>query len=291
MSTTETAGPTLGPCESWVTAEEVAACCGVDVGTDTSVLDAAAVEASMALFELSGRQFPGACSQTTRPCSDGCGCWDWLFWPSRPPQIPVGTAWGWGDWGAAGWGWGWDGCSDTCGCGSLSRVLLPGYPVYEIVEVVIDGEVIDPDGYRLDNFEYLTRLADADGRSRFWPACQVLDRDEGEGVFTVEYLFGQTPPTLGVLAAAQLACEIYRLCTDGIGACALPSGVTRITRQGVQIERSPFVSWAFTEGKWGTGIAAVDLFLQTYNPAGLRRRSAVWTPDLPGYGLVLQPGA
>ena len=292
MSTVETA-PTLGPCSSWVTAEEVALCCGVDVGTDYAVFESAAVQASMTLFELSARQFSGECEQTTRPCADGCGCWaQWLVWPAQVPAVPWGSAWGWGLFGAAGWGWGYAGCSSTCGCGTLSRALLPGYPVTEIIEVVIGGEVIDPSGYRLDEYQFLTRLADDNGNPRFWPACQRLDLEPGEpGTWTVTYLSGVAPPPLGVDAAKELACEIYRACASGgaLGACALPSGVTKITRQGVVIERAPFVTWAFVDGKWASGMSLVDLFLQTYNPGGLRRRSAVWSPDLPTYGLPV-PG-
>lgn len=285
MSSVET-GPTLGPCTSWVTEEDVAACCGVDVGTDTALFTTAAVEASMVLFELSGRQFPGQCEQTVRPCASGCACWDYIISPAQSPAIP----WAWGFWGSYGWAWGFEGCGagDTCGCGSLSRALLQGYPVNEIIEVKIDGITIDGTEYRLDDYRWLTRMADAAGNAQFWPSCQRLDlNDDQPGTWSVTYLFGQSPPLLGVSAAAQLACEIYRACSDsdGIGACALPSGVTKITRQGVTIERSPFVTWAFAKGQWGTGLPLVDMFLSTYNPAGLRRRPSVWSPDVPPYGL------
>lgn len=281
--------PVEGPCESWVTAAEVAACCSADVGSDTGLFDAAAIAASMALFELSGRQWSGACViEDARPFSDDCGCWDWVLSPMSPgaPQIPWGT-FGWGSWGGS-WGWGWDGCSGPMGCGSLSRAILTGYPVISIEEVKIDGVVLDPSEYRLDEWRFLTRMADPTTREpRFWPACQRLDLDGDQpGTWTVSYTSGTVPPALGVQAAAQLACQIYLACT-GSDDCVLPSGVTKIERQGITIERAPFLAWGKLNGQWATGLSLVDLFLATYNPAGLRRRTAVWLPDGPPLSVQL----
>lgn len=286
MSTPEGA-PVLGPCQSWVTVDEVAACCSADVGSDPSLFEMASVEASMVLFEFSGRQFTGACEVlNARPFADGCSCWAWLTSPMSPgaPQIPFGS-FGWGLWGT-GWGWGWDGCGSAFGCGALSRAKLTGYPVTEVTEVKVDGDVIDPTGYRLDEWKYLTRLADPVSLApRFWPACQRLDLDDDQpGTWSVSYLAGVAPPALGVSAAAQLACQIYLACIGG-ASCDLPSGVTKIERQGITIERAPFLAWGLKNGSWATGLSLVDLFLSTYNPAGLRRRSAVWSPDVAPYSV------
>ena len=281
--------PIAGPCEPWVTSEEVADCCS-DVGTNFALLDAAAVQASMILFELSGRQYTGECTQTTRPCASGCSCWDWIVAPANVPQIP----WGWDLWGSWGWGWGWDGCAgagDLCGCGSLSRALLPGYPVTSIDEVQISGVVLDPGEYRLDGNRWLTRLANSEGQAQFWPACQRLDVPLGDpGTWGVTYKTGVDPPFPGVEAAKQLACEIWKSCS-GAEDCLLPTGVTKVTRQGVTFERSPFLRWAFKEGQWASGLALVDLFLSAYNPKGIRQRPSVWSPDLAGYGMVENPGS
>lgn len=279
--------PVMGPCQAWCSAEEVAACCSANVGSDPSLLDAAAVEASMVLFELSGRQFTGECEvEASRPFSDGCGCWAWLTSPMSPgaPQIPYGT-FGWGFWGTS-WGWGWDGCGSAFGCGALSRAKLTGYPVTEITEVKIDGAVIDPSEYRLDEWKYLTRLADPTTlEPRFWPSCQRLDLDDDQsGTWSVSYLSGVAPPPLGVTAAAQLACQIYLACT-GSEACQLPNGVTKIDRLGITIERAPFLAWGLLNGQWATGLSLVDLFLATYNSSGLRRRSSVWNPDGAPYSV------
>ena len=94
-----------------------------------------------------------------------------------------------------------------------------------------------------------------------------------------KYIFvtGGVVSSLGKgLAAASIGCELYKACDTG--ACALPSGVTKLTRQGVTIDKLAFTSWGFREGRWATGLPLVDAFLATVNPAGLQRRPVVWSP-------------
>ena len=282
------------PCEPWVTGEQVAACCPADIGSDdpNEVFANYILMASEFLFRRSGMQFPGVCTQTTRPCADGCGCWDWIISPAQWPAVP----WAWGWWGY-GWGWGFEGCGqgDLCGCGTLSRAILPGYPVTNILEVQIAGEVIDPSEYRLDEYRWLTRLAEDEDNPRFWPSCQNLALELGEpGTWGVTYEFGQAPPVMGEEAAIQLACQLYLACSSNAGdqaACQLPLNVTREIRQGVTLERVPYISWGMLNGQWATGLYAVDLFLSAVNPNNLQSRPSIWSPDLPGYGLVVNEGS
>lgn len=295
MSSYAEGSPNAGPCTAWITADQVAACCGADVGSDTSVYEDAALAASSLLFELSGRQWNGVCEQTVRPCDASCGCWGELLSPASVgvPQVPA-FSWSWGYWGGYGWGWGGVGSNDTvesmCGCGSLSRVLLSGYPVVEILEVEIAGTVLDPSEYRLDGWKWLTRMADANGNPQQWPACQRLDLPDGsEGTWSVTYSFGVAPPILGEMAAQQLACEIYKACAGDV--CLLPLGTTQVTRQGIQVQVAPFLAFALQNGQWTTGIALVDAFLSAYNPRGLRRAPTVWSPDLQPYPVRLGTGS
>lgn len=284
---------TPGPCQPWCSVEDVAACCDAAVGTNTSVYEAAADAASYLLWSLSGSQFNGICEQTVRPCVESCGCWSWIVSPASPgvPQLPFGYTWGW--WGlGVGWGWGYEGCSEVCGCGSISRALLPGYPVQAVSEVIIDGSVINPDSYRLDGWRWLTRLADpaAPDVEVFWPACQRLDLPLTEaGTWGVTYTFGTPPPELGVQAAAQLACDIYKSCSAG--ECKIPPGTTRVTRQGIQVELAPFRAWAQVNGQWATGLPLVDMFLSAANPAGMTRPATVWSPDMPEFAQRLGTGS
>ena len=270
--------PVNGPCQVWCDPQDIIECSSIDIGSDTSILEAAATAASEVLFELSGRQYSGRCSQTVRPCSDGCGCWPSLF-PGLSPGAPQYPA-GWGPWGFWRGGWGWGG--SDCGCSCLSRALLPGYPVTSITSVKIDGVALATTEYRLDERRYLTRMADANGDAQYWPGCQRLDRDDTEeGTWSVTYVHGVVPPEIGKQAAAQLGAEIYQSCIGG--ACKLPSGTVQVTRAGVSIQKAPFVSWGMQRGNWATGLPLVDLFLSSRNPAGLKRRPVGWGPGQPKY--------
>lgn len=252
-------GPVPGPCNAWASEELVAACCDAEVGSDYSVYEDAIVAASTLLWELSGRLFSGTCDRTVRPCrTRGCGGWQVL---SRGYVI---------EWG--GHSWINDLGRTTCGCRALSRIKLSGYPVREIIEVKIDGDVVSDSTYRLDEWHYLTRK---DGL--FWPSCQDLSVDDTEdGSFSVRYTYGQNPPQSGQDAAAELACEIYKSCV-GVE-CALPQGATRITRQGVVVEKLTFAAFGRQQGIWRTSLGNVDAFLNAYNPIGVRRRPAFWGP-------------
>lgn len=237
----------------------------------------------MALFEISGRRFTGSCERTVRPCRDRCACWG--------DDISSGLGpWYWTNpgYGVAPTGWWWrNDCGDTCGCGYLSRAKLPGYPVTEILEVKIDGDVLDPTyaasgapQYRLDQWRWLTRMDDPDNPTdpKRWPACQNLSlEDDQPGTWSVTYTWGVEPPQLGIDAAAQLACELYKSCFPG--ECKVPTNATRITRQGTQVERNVLLAFLGDRTK-PTGLTMLDLFLGTYWAVGSGRRPAVYSPDI-----------
>jgi hypothetical protein len=181
-------------------------------------------------------------------------------------------------------GW-WDGgvyaslCDNCLIACAPSRVKLSGYPVREIEEVKIDGDILDPSLYTLWKRRYVTRLDDG-----HWPYQQNLTlADTEEGTWSVSYTYGADPPALGVAAAAQLGCEIFKACTNADD-CVLPTGVTRVTRQGITIEKSAFTSFAYQRetrvqmGGWKTGMSLVDMFLTSVNQRGLIRRPVLWSP-------------
>lgn len=275
--------PAFAPCADWTTADDVGSVCGSLEGSAAVPLAPYVTEASQLLYELSGRQFNGICSDTVRPCRVGCGCWGGL-------DILTGgilsagaypEAWGYGlgfNWGGYTW---INDYGNPCGCGFLSEVELAGYPVQEILEVKIDGAAVDPDGYRVDDHRFLVRMRDPAAPQRVvgWPTCQILDLPDTEhGTWSVTYTYGTPPPEPGKQAAAQLACELYRASTGG--PCSLPTGATRQIRQGVTVDRL-LLSWL----KGGfTGLVHVDSFLAAYNPQRLRRRPAVFNPDTSRFG-------
>ncbi len=269
-------GPQQGPCTPWIDCGDISALCDT---TDLALLDGIAQSAGEILFQLSGRKFTGRCQQTVRPCADGCGCWPaWTFPGLSPgaPQYPVGGG-GWGWWGT-GWGWG----STDCGCQPLSQALLPGYPVTVIDEVKIDGIVLSPDEYRLDEYQWLVRMGEVDGSPNLWPGCQRLDLpDTEENTWSATYTYGAEVPLAGKYAAQQLACEIYASLSGGD--CKLPAGTVQVTRAGITVQKAPFTSWAQIDGRWASGLPLVDLFLASSNPSGLQRRPVVWAPGMPKY--------
>lgn len=252
------AGSDFGPCTSWISGDDLIAC-GAEESSDGVDLDYWAVVASEIMFEMSGRQFSGLCGPTVvRPCRKACACgWQVL---SRGHIVWSGDAWS---------------CDEeACGCPGESLVTL-WYPVRTIIQVKIDGDVVDPSEYRVVRSRQLMRL-DSATEHRLWPTCQnVTLADTEDGTFSIVYTWGAYPPESGKLAATQLAMEMLKECNGE--ACALPKGTVRMTRQGVTIEKASFASWV-REGGWKTGLPLVDAFLSAFNPAGLRRRPVIWSP-------------
>lgn len=268
-------GLAVGPCSAWTTSEDAAACCGTD--SDTSLLDGPVVAASQVLYELSNHLFSGTCERRVRPCGLSCGGpwqrwqgWGWLPM-SRAPAADFGVFGTWGEKGASAFAGG-------CGCQPQSRIPLAG-AAREILEVTIDGQLVAPASYRLDERRWLTRV---DGEA--WPGCQDMDAAETEdGTFSILYTYGQDPPVIGQYAAQELACAIAATCPGGgeiDTECVLPAGVTKVERQGITLDTEAFRDFAWTSSKgWATGLGNVDMFLNTYAPNGRQRRTRVWSPD------------
>lgn len=97
------------------------------------------------------------------------------------------------------------------------------------------------------------------------------------GEIEVTYDFGIMPPIAGRMAARVLAKE-FALLWSGSDECALPTRVSSVTRQGVSytiLDQQDFIA------ELRTGVYAVDLFLKTVNPDSARRKSKVFSPDVP----------
>lgn len=239
-------------------------CTEWDAATNTQ-RDRATSYATYVLWALTGRRF-GACEVTVRPCGTGCNIYGgWMTYPVTADGI--GTVWAPfirdGSWFNCG-------CMGSCSCEPRCSVWLPG-PVASIVEVVVDGVVIDPSLYRVDN---RTRLVGINGQC--WPTCQDMDLESPEeGTFQVTYTRGTPLPAAGQIAAGMLACEFLKACQGE--ACALPQNVASITRTGTQIELIDPTD-VLTDGL--TGIREVDLFIRSVNPKGLTRRPRVFSPDV-----------
>jgi hypothetical protein len=261
-------GGMRGPCADW----PVHWTCELST-LNPAVTGLAVSAATETLHALTGMRF-GLCEITLRPCRDDCD--DGRFYDDFGPP-----------WMASSWplpaliGGLWfnltcGSCTSGCSCSQVSEVRLPA-PVYEVTEVVIDGSVLPASAYRLDNHRILVRT---DGGQ--WPLHNNLSVDSGPGAWSVTATYGEPLPEGAALAMGELACEIAKA-ADGQD-CRLPAGVQQLVRQGVTISY-PDVGELFRKGR--TGLYLVDMFVTTWNPAGLRQRSRVYRVDAP---TVRRPG-
>lgn len=256
-------------CSSWATIADVCGpCAAYDFPMD--VLETQLHVASEILYNLTFQQWRGECVDVVRPCATWSGrlaVGRWQSWSGQ--QIAAS--------GAAGQ-WGLCGCNvDTsCGCSSLSVIALPRRPVTGISKVMIDGLVLDPAFYRVDDWFRLTYLPGVGDTRRGWPCCQRLDLPTTEDqTFEVTYPYGSFPPLGGVDAAATFGCELA-LSRTGNSACRLPKRLQTITRQGVTMSFIDDLSM-MTNG-W-TGLAEVDSWIASIRFARKNRTAAVYNPD------------
>lgn len=151
-------------------------------------------------------------------------------------------------------------CNGGCSCASAPSVYLDS-PVGGIIEVKVDGVILPETSYRVDDGNWLVRT-DGEG----WPSCAGED-------FTVTYVNSYKVSFLGEIAAGALAAE-YLMLIDGDAKCQLPTGITSISRQGVNIE---ITSGMFPDGL--TGIREVDTYLSMVNPYGLKTPPTIHSVD------------
>lgn len=259
--------PPSSTCSLWATSEDLCAPCLDYDAIDPDLIDKMLQIASDTLFIKSGQRFPGECSSTVRPCGLR------VYYDSgyRYPYPATNTFRP------------SPGCScaspRACGCPRPSEILLGAEPLVSIEEVKIDGVVVDPSLYRIDDYRWLVRLRDPDGSYASWPCCQdVLLPDTDPDTFSVSFTYGRTPPLAGTHAAAILACELIQSCNPIEGSeCRLPRRVVSLNRQGVSILlQDP--TQLLTVGRYG--ITEIDDFIATYNPHNLRRPMTTISPDL-----------
>jgi hypothetical protein len=213
----------------------------------------------------------GLCPVTVRPCRADCdGATSTFF--GRGPYPSGGGMGGYvpaliaGSWYNLSCG----ACASTCSCDETSSFALPG-PVHAIDQVLIDGQPLPEDAYRVDNRRLLVRM---DGG--LWPVCQDLSADPTQpGTWQVSYLRGLPVPVGGQVAAGVLACEFEKAaCKDA--SCKLPERLKQVTRQGVSVT----IFDEFAEiGQGGTGLYLVDSWVASVTNAP--RPSRVVSVDRP----------
>lgn len=230
--------------------------------------DSALWLASTWLWGATGRRF-GVCPVTVRPGQSRRGELGYQSFAISPGQeglaVPGGPFLFAGRWFNGG-------CATAC-CGSSACAVVLRGPVAEVDEVLVGGGVVAPSAYRVDvtNGAYL--LVRTDGEC--WPACQNMTASPDEAdTFEVTYGLGTEVPEALAIATALLACEYAKHLTGG--ACKLPAKMTRLSRQGVEVEVA-----APDPANGTTGIKMVDDVVATLNPGKLRQPPRVMSLDLP----------
>jgi len=257
-----------GPCENW----EPLWCGELSTAAVAATGDAVTL-ATEVLWQLSGQRF-GLCEVTLRPCREACADGygtlnDWWAGIGMSPFLGGGPRPWWSD---GVWYNVCGGCSGGCSCTSLEQAFLPA-PTREVIAVRLDGVVLNPSQYRVDENRRLVRT---DGG--LWPMCQDMSRsDDAPGTWSVTITVGEDVPVLARRAMADLAAEFAKDCAGE--ECQVPYDVTALTRQGLSLgygnpnaERvDPLVRML--------GLRMVRLFLATYNPQGLQHRGKAYDVD------------
>jgi hypothetical protein len=238
-----------------------------DVMTESPTVTGRAVAfATNTLWVLTGRQF-GFTTIKLRPCRDCYSMYgyrgNWYGWggdgfPSYS-MLPVGYQF----YGGCGL------CSGNCSCELLQQFELPA-PVNAITEIKIDGVILDPSAYRLDENRYVVRI---DGG--VWPYTNNYAlNDTVSGTWSVTAKYGMNIPDGAAFAIGELACE-YIKASNGED-CRLPRTVTQLARQGVTMS-FPSATSLFQQGL--TGLYLTDAFIMTWNPNHLATRSKTYSVD------------
>ena len=253
-----------GPC-SWTV--ETSCCPEWDTYTP-GVQSAALSWSTFILWSLTGRRY-GPCSVNLRPCRQKCQ--EFTGYLTNPVYAMSGASstwmFPWIDNGL----WRNCGCGASCSCSARCEINLPG-PVAFVDQVMIDGAVLDPSAYRLDNGTILVRT---DGDC--WPECQDMSlANDAVGAFTVTYQKGIPVPRAGEIAAGELACQFAKACA-GSNDCALPEQLISLSRNGVEVQVAD-PQLLLDAGL--TGLPNVDLFIRAVNPARLPARPRVYSPDI-----------
>lgn len=255
-----------GPC--WPPPDTSLACCrGIDLDA-SDVADEVARWAPVAariLWALSGRRW-GLCEVTVRPCGRECDGETTYYGRDNYGGSPFDPHLRDGAWVNT-----ICDCESPCACCAVCEELLPG-PVEEVLEVWVDGELVDPATYRVDDHRRLVRLSGYP----CWPRCQDLGAEpDGPGAFAVTYLRGLPLDDAAMWAYSKYVCELVKACV-GDRTCELPKRVQSITREGVTVS---FVDPMDFLARGRTGLPSVDAWIAAVNPAGLTRPAAVYSPD------------
>lgn len=166
--TTPAVGVRYGPCDDWVTWDDVVAQCPEAESADEATQLIVLAYVSEVMWALSCRQF-GICTEVARPCTPRC----------RHQR-------------------------SLCSCGRYEFIELGSAPIASVVEIKIDGDVLASENYRVDEWHRVVRL---DGEP-WPACQQLELADTEVGTWSIQWQYGISPTSAGALAAALFACDV-----------------------------------------------------------------------------------
>lgn len=243
--------------------------CSGWAGYPQATKDSALWLASTWLWAATGRQY-GVCPVTVRPSQGQRSELLYQTYEVVPGSqaglgVPGGPFLFGGQWFNAG-------CVSAC-CGNSACAIVLRGPVASVDEVLVGDEEVPPSAYRVDITRGAYLLVRIDGEC--WPMCQNFSSEPGEvGSFEVTYGLGRALPEVLAIATAVLACQYAKSIAGE--ACSLPARMTRLSRQGVEVEVSP------PDPAGGvSGIKLVDDTVALLNPSKRASPPLLFSPDLP----------
>ena len=228
-------------CQPFVSVDEVlesACACELNELDDGAVIEELIDDASDMLYVLSGGRVAGRCTRTV--------------WPTRDSGCLPSERQSW------------------VGYDTLDTIPLRG-PNTEVMEVTIDGVVLNPSEYGLlDGFKLFRRVGD-------WPESNDLTKADTEvGTFTITYRFDWFPNRTTKRAAIELICQMIK---EEPRVLSRLRGVVSANVQGVSVTMDDRDDVA------ALGLPEVNRFLDLYAPRGLGALG-VYSPEL-NHGWIL----
>ena len=166
------------------------------------------------------------------------------------------------------------------GC-APTRLTFGLWPVTDIIAVRENGVDQDPTDYHIDEYRYMVKN---DGTAfpyyaNWYAAAGDPDDDSEHGyVFEVTVEHGLPAPGLIKRAVTALACYMYVNDADSdCEDCEYSEFVSNISRTGVSLDMDNIMDLIRNKS---TGIYAVELARQVFNPTGMQSPSFVWTPEI-----------
>jgi len=238
-------------CQPFVSVDDIldSMCgCDLDASEDVELIELMIDQASDMLSIATGGRISGICTVTVRPVAL---CNDRIWWDNAEYLSPFATR----DWRRQ--------------FGGIDTIPLRG-PNVDVLEVMIDGVVLNKSEYGLLDNEYLYR------KSGCWPTVNDLQKTSLQiNTFEITYRFGRDPDKLTRMACTELTCELLK---DLKGKpSSLPRGVVSANIQGASLSVRSRAE-ALRDGD--EQIPVVSRFLSVYAYDGPNMVSSVWAPEL-----------